>query len=111
MDIGKNLKSIRESKNLSQQDVADFINVDRKTYMNWEAGITEIKGSFFPKLAEFFQVDIKEFFREKASNIVINQHNSDNKDHSINSIIVLLNDKETLNELMEVIRKKYDQTP
>ena len=109
MEIGNNLRTIREKKNYSQQEVADFINIDRKTYINWESGKTDIKSSFIPKLAEFFKADIKEFFKEKTSSIVINQHNLDNTDYSINSVIILLNDKEILNNLVQVIKKKYNQ--
>jgi Predicted transcriptional regulator len=54
MEIGENLRKIRESKNLSQQYVADYLGVERKTYLNWEAGESSIKSVFIPKLAELF---------------------------------------------------------
>ena len=63
--------------------------------------------STLQQLAEFFSVDIKEFFKNKSSNIVINQTNTDNKEHSVNGIIVLLNDKETFNELVTIIKKQF----
>jgi len=34
MSIGKNLKSLRNRQNVSQQDIADFLGVDRKTYVS-----------------------------------------------------------------------------
>jgi len=63
--------------------------------------------STLQQLAKFFSVDIKEFFKNKSSNIVINQTNTDNKEHSVNGIIVLLNDKETFNELVTIIKKQF----
>ena len=49
-----------------------------------------------------------ELFREKASEIVINQHNTDNKDSSVNGIVLVLTDKETVNQLIEVMKGKFE---
>ncbi|MDR2692298.1 MAG: helix-turn-helix domain-containing protein [Dysgonamonadaceae bacterium] len=106
MSIGDNLRVIRNQNNISQQEVADFLGVDRKTYVSWEAGTVDIKSSYIPKLAKFLRVEINDLFREKSSNIVINQHNADNKDSSINGIILLLTDKEAVNQLVEIMREK-----
>jgi len=107
MSVADNLRVIRNKKNVSQQEIADFLGVDRKTYVSWESGIADIKSSFIPKLAEFLHVEINELFREKPADIVINQHNSDNKDTSINnSIVLLLTDKEAVEHLVEALRKQ-----
>ena len=108
MDIGKNLRIIRTRANKSQQEAADYVGVERKTYMSWEAGTTRIKSDYLPILAKFFDVDINEFFQESPSNIVITQNNSDNKDNSVNSVIILLNDKEAIDELVRIFTKKKD---
>jgi hypothetical protein len=48
-------------------------------------------------------------FREKVSNIIINQHNSDNKDTSTNnSIVLLITDREAVEQVLEVIKKKLE---
>jgi len=41
---------IRNKKNISQQKIADFLGVDRKTYVSWESGTVDIKSSYIPKL-------------------------------------------------------------
>jgi len=86
------------------------LNVDRKTYVSWETGTADIKSAYIPKLAEFLQVEINDLFKEKASNIVINQHNNhtDNKDGSINGVILLLTDKDAVEQVMEVIKRKVE---
>ena len=86
------------------------MNVDRKTYVSWETGTADIKSAYIPKLAEFLQVEINDLFKEKASNIVINQHNNhtDNKDGSINGVILLLTDKDAVEQVMEVIKRKVE---
>ena len=111
MNIGDNLRVIRNKQNIPQQEIADFLGVDRKTYVSWEAGETDIKSSYIPKLAEFFHVEIKDLFREKTGDIVINQynHHTDNKDGSINGIVLLLTDKEAMDQLVDVIKKKVER--
>ena len=105
MNIGDNLRVIRNKKNISQQEIADFLDVDRKTYVSWESGLADIKSSYIPKLAEFLHVEINDLFREKPADIVINQHNSDNKDSSVNGIVLLLTDKEAVSQLVEVMKQ------
>ena len=105
MDVGKNLRKIRDSKKLSQQEVADYIGIERKTYMNWETGVSDIKSIYIPMLAEFFNVAIQDLFKEDVSSVVINQNNSDNKDSSVNGIILILNDKESVDEIVNIIKK------
>jgi transcriptional regulator with XRE-family HTH domain len=108
MNIGDNLRVIRNRNNVSQQEIADFLGIDRKTYVNWEAGTVDIKSSYIPKLAEFLHVEINDLFREKSSKIVINQHNTDNKDNSVNNgIVLLLTDKESVNQLVEIMKEKF----
>ena len=107
MNIGDNLRIIRNKNNIQQQDIADFLGVDRKTYVSWEAGTANIKSSYIPKLAEFLKVEINDLFREKSTRIVINQQNSDNKDTSINGIVLLLTDKESVNELIRVLKGQF----
>jgi hypothetical protein len=43
-----------------------------------------------------------------VSNIIVNQHNSDNKDNSINGIVLLLTDKEAVDQVMEIVKKKLE---
>jgi len=108
MSISDNLKKIRNRRNVSQQEVADFLGIDRKTYVNWESGSADIKSSFVPKLAEFLNVDINDLFREKPAKIIINQQNTDNKDNSINGIVILLTDKSAVDQLIEVVKERFN---
>ena len=107
MSIANNLKIIRNKQNISQQEVADYLGIDRKTYMNWELGTVDIKSSYIPKLAEFLRVEIGDLFKNKGSEIIINQHNTDNKDNSINGIVLLLTDKEAITQFVEVMKERF----
>jgi len=108
MNIGDNLRIIRNKKAISQQEIADFLGVDRRTYVRWESGEADIKSPYIPKIAEFLHVEIADLFREKPSEIVINQHNSENKDSSVNGVILLLTDKEAVEQLVDVMKKRFE---
>jgi transcriptional regulator with XRE-family HTH domain len=68
------LKQHRTAKGLSQQDVADRLNVTKATYYNWETGKYDIKVSYMPKLAEVFGVDIPALFPPDLT-VTINRPN------------------------------------
>jgi len=105
MGISKNLCIIRNKKKISQKEMADYLGVDRKTYKSWEEGTVEIKYSYILKLADILQVEVSELLQEKPSDVIINQHNTDNKDTSINnSIVLIVTDKDTIDQIFNVLK-------
>ncbi len=110
MNVGKNLKVIRNRRNISQQEIADFLGIDRKTYASWEAG-TDVKCAYIPKLAKFFQVEIEDLFQEKSADIMIDALNTsvENKDAQGNNIILVLTDKESANQLADIIKERLER--
>ena len=111
MSIGNKLRKLRDNRNLSQQEVADHIGVERKTYMNWESGVSDVKSTYISMLAEFFNVDYNDLLKDNSSSTVISQNNTnkDNKDNSVNGIIVLLNDKEAVDEIVNIIKRRQGE--
>ena len=102
MSIGNNIRKLRIAKNLSQQTVADNLNVDRRTYAAWEADTQDIKSSFIPRLAEFFDVDIADLYSGETS---INIKQTVKKStSSINTTILILTDKESINRVLEALK-------
>lgn len=73
MPIAFNLNFFRSELNLSQQTVADYLDIDRATYANWERGTTDIKAYYLPKLAKLFNVIISNFYKSKLENKTINE--------------------------------------
>ncbi|WP_105174273.1 ankyrin repeat domain-containing protein [Pseudoalteromonas sp. T1lg122] len=53
--IGKNIKSLREGRKMSQKDLANKINVARPVISNWENGKNEPSSSQLIKLAQTFE--------------------------------------------------------
>ena len=95
------IRKLRIAKNLSQQNVADSLNVDRRTYAAWETDKQDIKSSFIPLLADFFGVEIADLYEDET---IINIKQSF-KDSSINTAILILTDKEAINRVLDAIKQ------
>jgi len=58
MNIGNNIKQIRELKNFSQEYIAGKIEVSQSTYSRIEKGTTPIKIDTLQRIAEVLEVDL-----------------------------------------------------
>ncbi|MBS1548513.1 MAG: helix-turn-helix transcriptional regulator [Bacteroidetes bacterium] len=104
MIVGKKLRILRTKAQISQQELADFVGVDRKTYINWENEISDVKSEFIPLLAEKLGVNIQDLFEtSKDTNI----HQIFNESTINNSIMVMLvSDKKMMNEVLRIFNPK-----
>lgn len=59
-ELGEQLKKIRISKNLSQQDVADRLGITRASYSHFENGVRVVDIDTLYKIADIFAVDIND---------------------------------------------------
>lgn len=50
------LRKLRESKNITQKEMSDFLGVDRTTYVKYETGSSEPNFLTLAKLADYFNV-------------------------------------------------------
>lgn len=57
-NIGKRIKELRELSDISIQDFAEELNVDKDMYAKYENGEVDIPASFLYELANKFQVDL-----------------------------------------------------
>ena len=105
MSISNNLRKFRAIKGISQQNVADILEIDRRTYINWEKDESDIKSEYIPKIAEIFGIEIKDLFTDSKNKIEIKQENKENRDSSVNnSIVLVMPDKESVDRLVEVLK-------
>ncbi|SEG23324.1 helix-turn-helix domain-containing protein [Algoriphagus boritolerans] len=58
MELGHHLKRARESKRMSQQEVAEFLGVSQKTLSNMESGKTQPTVMQLAKLGELYDLDM-----------------------------------------------------
>ncbi|UZT96616.1 helix-turn-helix transcriptional regulator [Chryseobacterium fluminis] len=101
MGVGTNLKRLRSKTKFSQQDIADKLNIDRVTYANWESEMFDVKSQYIPKLAEIFEVELKELFEDGIKNINTTDNTFENKDDSTSGNIIVFNlsDKDVAEKL------------
>ena len=52
------LKKLRKENGLTQQQVADFLHLDRSTYAYYESGRTKINIDILIRLSNFFQISL-----------------------------------------------------
>lgn len=62
MNIGKRLKTLRESRELSQENLADELKISQSAYSKWESGLTDIAYLALRKIAEFYGITLSELF-------------------------------------------------
>lgn len=104
--ISKNLRKLREKANLQQEDMAIKLGVTQSTYHTWESGRSDVKSEYLPKIASILNVEMKELFKTEGSKIEINQTNSDNKDNSINGLVFVLSDKDSIEKLVTILKER-----
>ena len=58
INMYKRIRDLRESKNYTQQQLADYLNVSQTTYSRYENGVLDIPSNVLKKLASFYQVTL-----------------------------------------------------
>ena len=99
---------------MSQQEVADQLEIDRVTYINWENETFDVKSQYIPKLAEIFGVEISQLFTDDKKNKVNNIEIKLNSNLlTSQSVIINISDagstklfKKLIEELVKNLEKK-----
>ncbi len=71
--IGQRITDLREIAELSQEDVADFLNVSLETYKSYEEGIEDMPISILYELASKFGVDFSAILSGDAPKLSVYQ--------------------------------------
>ncbi len=66
--VGEFLKTLRKDKNLTQEELADKMNVSRRTVSRWETGANLPDLSVLVELADLYDVDMREIFNGERKN-------------------------------------------
>ena len=80
MGIGDNLKTIRLKRGLSQNDVADKLNISRQAISKWERNISSPDIETLKKLKDLYDVSYDELISQTKTEI---DTSSVDKDHNI----------------------------
>ena len=54
----KNLREIREDKDIKQKDIAKYLNVSQNTYSQYETGVISLTAEILIKLADYYNVSV-----------------------------------------------------
>jgi len=82
--FSENLKTLRKQKGMSQEMLAQRLNVVRQTVSKWEKGLSVPDAEMLMRLAELLEVSVEELLGEKIQD-----------EHEVNEIasqLALLND-------------------
>ncbi|MBQ4093734.1 MAG: helix-turn-helix transcriptional regulator [Oscillospiraceae bacterium] len=56
--VFKNLRAVREDRDLKQRQLAELLNVSQNTYSQYETGVISLTAEVLIKLADFYGVSI-----------------------------------------------------
>ncbi len=84
MDLGERLYTLRKSKNLTQDDVAEKLNVTRQTVSKWETNQSTPDFDKIVPLCELFEIGVEELLTgKKPEEKPQNQDNLENHKETI----------------------------
>ena len=63
----KNLREIREDRDIKQKDIAKILNVSQNTYSQYETGIIPLTAETLIKLADYYNVSI-DYLLDRTNN-------------------------------------------
>lgn len=63
----KNLRNIREDRDIKQKEIAAYLNVSQNTYSQYETGVISITAEILIKLANYYNVSI-DFLLDRTNN-------------------------------------------
>ena len=63
----RNLRGIREDKDIKQKDIAKYLNVSQNTYSQYETGVISLTADVLIKLADYYNVSI-DYLLDRTNN-------------------------------------------
>ena len=95
--IGEFLKTLRKETGLTQEELADKMNVSRRTVSRWETGSNLPDLALLVELADLYDVDMREIF------------NGERKDESMNKDLkeTMLMAADYTDDHMKKVFKRY----
>lgn len=100
--LGENLKSLRIKKELTQQQLADLLKINRVTYTQYELDKREPDNTTLIALADFFNVTIDYLLGREEKNSTIAAHRTDNPTDDLPKEAL-----DKIEEFKELMRLKY----
>jgi transcriptional regulator with XRE-family HTH domain len=112
MGLGHKIKHFRELNRISQQEIADLINVSQKTYSNYESCKTAPSTIHLIKLSKILNFDFLKYLKEKEGYINLEDDKESKsfsekiKDNLLVNYEIILRDKE---EIISLLKEKIER--
>ena len=63
----RNLRGIREDRDIKQKDIAKILNVSQNTYSQYETGVISLTAEILIKLSDYYNVSI-DYLLDRTNN-------------------------------------------
>lgn len=63
----KNLRGIREDRDITQKTIAKYLNVSQNTYSQYETGVISLTADVLIKLADYYRVSV-DYLLDRTNN-------------------------------------------
>jgi transcriptional regulator with XRE-family HTH domain len=67
--IGNNLRLLREKYNYTQEDIANYLSIERGAYANYDCGNREMPYDLMLKLCKLYGLPLSALFEEDAEKL------------------------------------------
>lgn len=67
----RNLRGIREDRDIRQKEIAEYLNVSQNTYSQYETGVISLTAEVLIKLADYYKVSI-DYLLDRTNNPKLN---------------------------------------
>lgn len=90
MKFNEKLRTLRENKNLSQEMLAQELNVARQTVSKWELGETTPEMDKLVKMSEIFEISLDDLIKDNETIISSTEGNNTNTQKLAGLVINIL---------------------
>ena len=108
MSVNEKIRTIRETRNWSQEDMAEKMNMSKNGYAEIERGETKLNLHKLEQIANIFNIDVLELIKNDDKNVLffMNDHNTNyyGSNENLTSEIDLL--KLTISHKDELLKQR-----
>lgn len=103
--IGNKLKVLRKNKNMSQEEVADYLHISQSAYARMESGESHSWANHILKICKIFAINPEELLKvENSKNNTTKKEKKSGDEIAYLSDDVILQYEERIKELKKVIK-------
>lgn len=116
MSVNEKIRTIRETRNWSQEDMAEKMNMSKNGYAKIERGETKLNLHKLEQIANIFNIDVLELIKNDDKNVLffMNDHNTnyygsnENLTSEIDRLKLTLSHKDDLLKQRDLVIEQKD---